>query len=295
MSDVLAVLCSDLHLSERCPTARAEKDNWLDVQASYLNQLGDLSKKHRAPIVCAGDIFDRWNPPISFVNWVVAHIPKMYAIPGQHDLPYHRMERIGDTAFWNLVENGRIDCIREGGMERGGLMLWGFPWGVGLHSLKDTEDGNSDLFNLAVCHRYIWAGNKKYPGAPQDAHAGKLIDYLDGYDASVFGDNHKGFIFGNVLNCGTFLRRKRDEIEYVPQVGLLRRKGIEIVELDTSKDLWMEETIVSEHEYDMSALMQELSNEAYDSLDFEEAARKELSKISKPAQELLLKALEGSK
>ena len=53
----------------------------------------------------------------------------------------------------------------------------------------------------------------------------KFDKQIQGYDAVVIGDNHKGWKVGNVLNCGTFIRRKADEWNYKPAVGLLYPDG----------------------------------------------------------------------
>jgi DNA repair exonuclease SbcCD nuclease subunit len=53
----LAVLVADLHLSLQQPACRAD-ENWLAVQKRYLKQLSVIG----LAVICAGDIFDRWNP-----------------------------------------------------------------------------------------------------------------------------------------------------------------------------------------------------------------------------------------
>ena len=58
MSDkILAVLCSDLHISHRPPVARSAEPNWYDTMSDYFSQLQQLAKKWGAPVICAGDVF----------------------------------------------------------------------------------------------------------------------------------------------------------------------------------------------------------------------------------------------
>src|SRR5574340_1610341 len=77
-SPCVAILCSDIHLSHRPPLARACEDDWYGVQAGYLQQVftlaGDVGKPRGmrgVPIVIAGDIFDKPQPPVELVNFAL--------------------------------------------------------------------------------------------------------------------------------------------------------------------------------------------------------------------------------
>src|SRR5688572_18895632 len=97
----IAILCADLHLTLRPPLCRADK-NWMLTQRDYLLQIRKLQepahlKNHleataKIPVICAGDIFDRWNPPPELVNFALRFLPNgMICVPGQHDLPNHNI------------------------------------------------------------------------------------------------------------------------------------------------------------------------------------------------------------
>ena len=60
-SDVIAILCSDVHLSDKPPVARSTEPNWMKAQEHVLVQVNDLAKTYSCPVVCAGDIFDKWD------------------------------------------------------------------------------------------------------------------------------------------------------------------------------------------------------------------------------------------
>lgn len=238
--DVIAILCSDIHLCHKSPVARSSEPDWYIAMGRQLTQLGDLQRIVKAPVICAGDIFDRWNSPPELINFAMKYMPnEMYAIPGQHDLPNHNYDDIQKSAYWTLVESGKINHLYPGeAIELADeLFVYAFPWGYPVESLGNEKEG----IHLAVIHSYIWAKNKGYPGAPDEMRVSKWIPKLQGYDSAVFGDNHKGFMSGQIMNCGTFMRRKMDEYNYHPMVGLLRADGaIQRFYLDCSEDVFID-------------------------------------------------------
>ena len=246
MKPPVAILCSDLHLCERLPSARGEsQEAWFGVIGGYLDQINDIADG--VPVVCAGDVFDRWDSSANLINFVISKMPHMWAVSGQHDAPHHRYEDIRKSAYWTLVEAGKITNLEPGkpcAISKG-LVAWGFPWGFPLRPLEKRVPKSAT--HLAVAHRYLWddrAGG--HPGATADTHARATAALLKGFDVALLGDNHNPFantVHGVFLyNHGLTIRRRRDERDYVPEVGLLYADAtIERVPLDTSGDLWADE------------------------------------------------------
>ena len=299
MSHIIAILCSDLHLSHTAPVARSLEPSWYDAMARALGELNDLTEDHHAPVICAGDIFDRWNSPPELINFAIKHLPNMYAVPGQHDLPHHRLEDVKRSAYWTLVEAGvvvHLDKVGDGGGE---LMLYPFPWGKEIKPC--VREAGSKIIHIAVAHQYVWEGQSKYDGAPKEANLSRFEKQLEGYDVAVFGDNHKGFMASTpnctVFNCGTFLRRKADEIGYKPQVGLLYDDGmVKPHYLDTSQDkIESIEKTTANDELDITAFMAELNELGGDVLDFETAIERYVEKngVTKPIREIIQRVLEN--
>lgn len=224
-----AIFVSDIHLQQKPPLARASEPDWFTAMARPLNELRALQKRcNGVPIFYAGDIFDRWNSPPEVINFALKYLPEGYSIPGQHDLPNHNYEEIRRSAYWTLVKAGKLLDIRATGQTliNNNIMLHGFPWGF----KPGPVDHADDFLQVAIIHSFVWTKDTGYPGAPVTSRIGTYRKALQGYDAVAFGDNHKGFIKkipdgAWICNCGGFMRRKIDEIDYRPGCGLLHSDG----------------------------------------------------------------------
>ncbi len=273
-SPIVAILVADVHLSLNPPVCRALEPCWFSAMARSLFQIAELSERHDAPVLCAGDLFDRWNSPPELINFALASLPDIYSIPGQHDLPLHRLDLIERSAYHTLTLTEKVKDLSSGQVVRlGGLAVQGFPWG---EPLKPCEIDVPGVLAVALVHSFIWKSKKTgYPGAPEE---GKLPAYkkaMEGWDVVVFGDNHKGFLTKSgetvVLNCGTVFRRRTDEVEYRPHVGLLRQSGeVELQYLDTAKDVIeaKKETDWEPNRESLKAFVEDLSRLSGDPLDF---------------------------
>lgn len=238
------ILCADLHLSHAVPLFRSPEPDWYLTQRGYLNQLDQLAEIHNAPVVCAGDVFDKWNVPPETINLALKYLPKMYAVPGQHDLPHHRYADIRRSAYWTLVEAGKIVNLEPGkpievGVGAGTCRLHGFPWG---HPITPLKGASTLVTEVAVVHAYMHTRGTGYVGAPKDSRIKHLKGRMAGYDLVAVGDNHAPFdLLVNenrtlIHNNGAFMRRKADEAGHRPSAGILKAGGYCRHYLDTSKD-----------------------------------------------------------
>jgi hypothetical protein len=304
----LAVLCSDLHLSHTPPSARA--GDWYAAMENGLRELGALAEGlGDTPIICAGDLFDRWNSPPELINFALDCLPKMWAVPGQHDLPNHNHDERHKSAYETLVKAWRVLDIGHGlktiGTPQGLMNLFGFPWGKALHG--PGEWTHAQRINLAVVHSYIWVDGTGYPGAPEDKRARGYRVALEGYNACLFGDNHKSFIThwtddsGNVCtvyNNGTFFARHSDERNYKPHVGVLYDDGsIERHYLDTSRDEWADvdtAIIKPELNFDAAKFLDGLQTLGMDALDYRAAVGRALDELgaADEVRKLVMEAME---
>lgn len=239
MSKPIAIFCSDIHLSHNPPALRCLEEDWYEAMSKPLRELGRLAKKLGVPIICAGDIFHKWNSPAELINFALQELPKCYAIPGQHDLPNHEYEHIERSAYWTLVEAGVVKHIEPGSpVELEKLELHGFPW---RHEPEPCLS-DSRLIKVAVIHKYCWFGKYKYLSAPEENNVSNF--QLAGFDAAVIGDNHIGWVDGRVCNCGGFMRRDSPDLQRKPFIGVLM-SDLEIKKhlLDVSDDVYSTDPI----------------------------------------------------
>lgn len=303
---VVALLVSDLHLSHRAPAFRSDEQDWYAAQARPLAQLRALQEQHQCPVIIAGDIFDDgWRPhrcPAELINFALGELPeRCYAVPGQHDLPYHSYEARDKSAYWTLVRARKIVNLAPGApVPLEGLVMHGFPWG---QEVKSWTGGSVKPFGLrvAVIHAYIWSPGSTYPDAPPEQHYKSWAPRLSGHDVAVFGDNHKPFEAWTkdwsgcrIYNCGGFQVRKSDERDHAPSVGLLYADGhVRRHPLDVSMNQYLEPEQLLErlerHKIDLEGFMRELEDLGATGLDFFEVLQQLL--VSSKADDRVRRAL----
>jgi hypothetical protein len=281
MRETIAIVCSDLHLWQTAPRCRAEKDNWFEVMAANLAEVAVLSmckEEGQLPVIVAGDIFDRWYPTPEMVNFAIDQFKamgKVYAIPGQHDLPNHRYDEMGRSAYGTLARADAIINMRAPMQIGPELIVHPFPWGREITPPEDTL-----LLKVAVVHAYAWQEGYSYPSAPEDQNVSCHLEKLKGYNTAIFGDNHKGFdAVGSpfIFNCGGFMRRKSDERKYRPRVGLLQNDGTVVTHylMSADNDEFVEDAIEFEPDTsDFSEYFAALSETEENSIDFETTLRR---------------------
>lgn len=268
----IAILCSDLHLRETAPRARAESD-WYGVMKAQLDYLNAAAKSYEVPIICAGDVFDKWNPSAELVNFAMGNLPYMYAIPGQHDLRYHSYEERHRGAYGALCKAGKIIDLPAGKYYHhvlgGGyyLRLWAMPWGK--YDLPDvTQRKNSHDIHLGVLHQYRWSNPTNKHAMAEDSS--KLESLFPGLDALLIGDNHIPWELPGILNHGGFIAQNADQKDYRPHYGVLYADGhIERKSYDTPAPQWVEEW-VPDRQAVAGDLIMELQNLENASDSFEE-------------------------
>jgi len=273
--EIIGLFVSDIHLSETAPVSRAEKKTWMSTdgpQVKALKQLKVLQEEHQCPVFIAGDLFDRWNASAWVINLALVHLPdRCYAIPGNHDLMFGSYRDIERTAYWTLVEAGKVTNLTPGpgDMQHSidHLLVSPFPHTFPVQAPKDKH---GLALNVALVHDLIWTEKTGYEGASADKRLGKWLPKLSKYDAAFWGDNHRGFIALHkegqcrVMNCGAFIRRKSNEMVLTPSVGMLHSNGtITRHFLDVSEDQWSDvgqeiADIESSLQMDLSGFIEEL-------------------------------------
>ncbi len=297
------IFCADIHLQHNVPPARSDEPDWYEAMARPLRELSELVDGQPIPIVCAGDIFEIWKSPPELINFAIEHLPKMYSIPGQHDLPHHNLDDIKRSAYWTLVEAGVIAPLSSeiASPLIDDVFVKGVPWGEDIKSYQfGDEQKDDDSIKVVVAHSYISQVGKSYPGAPSESFVSARKESLKGWDLAVFGDNHIGFQaksgFCQVVNCGCLIPRKSDERILKPSVWLLMVDGsVRRHCLSTEKDKWLEIEYSGEENVlvGMDEFVSELSADGDDSLDFRSAVHRYLeeNEVKDGVCELILESM----
>lgn len=304
----IAVLCSDVHLSHTPPLARSRESDWYEAMSRPLLELRDLARDDRClPVLCGGDLFDRWSCPPRLITFATKRLPSnFYSVMGQHDMPYHSWEQRESSAFWTLVVSGTIKL--SSGWRGDGKMAWrGFQWGEEIVPMDREPD---PVVTICIAHQYVWMGIDGRAANPvldrRDNHVRVLTGKLAGYDVALFGDNHRGFLGRMmrkrpyVFNAGTLLRRHADERDYAPMVGVLFEDGsVEPYHLDTTQDVFDSSETVREAERVMlnfDSFLDELQKLGETGLDFRRAveAAMDREQVSRAVRRVILEAMEKS-
>ena len=311
------VFVSDLHLGSP-PLARTAESSWNEVQVRYLTQLLDRTMvrfpgddkvrggiRSWTPLVIGGDIWDKWKQPPGMINLIIQQFRRfhrVYAIPGQHDLPYHEYDSRHQSAYWTLVEAGVVHDLEPGynvDLTDRNVALWAYPWGNLIKRPK--PDDHKNWLRVCVAHRYVWKNAHRYEGAPNRQSVERMYDKLHGYDVALFGDNHMGWLDAEtgctIVNNGTFMRRKMDERHYKPRCHLVYADGrVEPSYFDVEDDKFLDlgaQGIVVADAAEAKKWMRSLEELADQGLNFEEAVVKMLDKerVSKAVRKLTLHCL----
>jgi DNA repair exonuclease SbcCD nuclease subunit len=311
---VLAIFCSDIHLSLTVPLWRSNEPDWLAAQQRPLDELKELQKQFNwCPIFCAGDVFNKWYGALGtqaaeLLNWAFDHIPdKFYAIPGQHDLPDHNEKEIHRSAFMNMAKAGKIIKIKSNIREcfpNSVFIINGFPFGRKVKPYGPNFHLNN--FKIAIAHEYNWISGHNFTDAPfkREVNTDYKRPEYEGYDIVVYGDNHNGFQTKvgktTIFNCGCLIRRRLDEADYKPQVGLLLSTG-EVVpyylDISLDKHLEIHDNIVEAKGIDMSQFFEELEQLGETNLEFEEMMKQYFAKheTDSKTKDIITEAMEKKK
>ncbi len=299
-TNIIAILCSDIHLSHKMPRCRQD-DDWYGSMGKILDQLVELKEKFECPVLCAGDVFDRWNSPPELINFALDRMPNMIAIPGQHDLPLHRYDLIKQSAYWTLVAAGKIKSLEPDhttgqteiqGFGNRTFQVTGFPWGFDPNPKKSIYP---DLLNIAMVHKYIYADSiTKYTHANSDDHFSKLTESLAGYDVAVFGDNHKMFLKTagdcTVFNPGSLMRRTIADTAR-RWVGLLLADGCVQLHEIVEDGKFVEAKEDAPDAGMIESFIQKLEDEGDDHLDFETYVKSGLNVLDARIRKVVVKIM----
>ena len=301
-----AILCADIHLSPQVPKCRDENE-YVPAMFKKLKYIRDLQDQHGGiPILCAGDITDKWYLEKGdqwFVTKVIQLMNYWMAVPGQHDLPQHNLE-LYDKSWLATLEEAR--CLKVLPAPREGLgpidyvinkfTIQGFPW----NSPPMSTEFNS---SVALIHRMVYQGKPPYPGAEKDGGTAKaLLRKMKGFDLIVSGDNHETFVEELndrlLVNPGSMMRTSAKQMDHEPCVFLWYAKDntVKKVILPYDRHAVSREHLdrTEAHDSRMSAFVEKLRGDVDLSIGFKEnvMGRMKESDVSEGMKKIVMEVME---
>lgn len=240
----IAVVVSDLHLSANVPLfQRLTENEWLQKVANTCDEIAQVRQAYgRVPVLCAGDIFDTYNPRPLVVNLALRFLPEMFVVAGNHDAENHDTSNESlstSTALGVLLNAGRVELLSG---RKSPIMLaiddhplynraciYGLSWDE--NELEASARKTATSFNILVMHRYVWTQQSNHGPRTMKPGSG-ASDLLHRYKkrnqymhAIFTGDNHIPFVFEHddqvLVNCGAYMRRSITECQYMCQCWLI--------------------------------------------------------------------------
>lgn len=300
MKNPTAILMGDIHLREDQPECRT--DNYFEAQAAAIRYIAKLQRKHNIPVLAPGDVFNDWKASPFLLGWALQELPdQMIAIPGQHDLPWHRIDHISKSAINVIHKAGRakvLDGTGSAHIDHSRTIIDGFPFGAQLEPKSHNSKGKA---KIALCHVMTWTKKKPFPHAQADS-ATQLLRKLSGYKMVLTGDNHEAFVVevkGRLLiNPGSMMQMTASQADHKPRVYLWKAEDndLEEVFLPIHKNAVTREHIevVEERDKRIDAFVDRLHKEYEVGLSFEENLEEHLreNKVSKEVRTLVRQAVE---
>jgi len=275
--EVAAIFCSDLHLSLHPPIYRSKEPDWFEAMARPLRELQQLQETHQCPVICCGDVFDKWKSEPELINFALEHLPKQFhTIAGQHDLPNHCVADMHKSALYTLYLAGAIRILNTNSWSpfKPDFILSNSHYG---ELIPKAPNMRQYPVNIGVIHQYNWMSGYAHLKAHEKYKVTSHRKEFKKYDYVFCGDNHmpfrkplKGKHDGMFVNCGAMMIRKSDD-NFVPRFWLLVRsrsdsnKEFRAVPsyIDTKHDVYWKDPKVEEKEQepsidDLSTFKQEL-------------------------------------
>lgn len=272
-----AILAADLHIRADTPLCRT--DDYLKTQWNKLNFIFNLCQENDCPLLVAGDIGNKSQWPnwllekiISIINQKNAPI-NIICIPGQHDLPEHRLDYWQKSGCGVLDRSGSVFMIQEWQPINGGIFdLYPFPYRIEIVKPKTSR-----CPKVAMTHQMVIENKPLWPD--QKAPKGhELLKKFPEYDLILSGDNHNPFVtkYENrlLVNPGSMMRMTAAQIDHKPRVykWFADTNEVEVVYLPIKKGVISRIHIEFKQERDkrMEVFVNRMSDDIEIGLSFEQ-------------------------
>lgn len=204
---------SDVHLRHTNPISRS--DNYAETCLRKLEQVVAFCNTRGSTLLIGGDIFDKPDNPIWFVNRVIDILNELehpaYAIAGNHDLKYHNVENLQESSLWTLGEAVDNLYLTHTYQPLGhNIRLHPYPFGV-----EPGSDPTEGHYNILMLHTPIFENEVPW-FMPDAMTADQLVAKYPGFDLYCVGDIHQTCITDKVINTGSMMRSTKAQKEHRP-------------------------------------------------------------------------------
>ena len=289
----MKIICAaDLHIRGNKTAHR--KDNYLEAQWKKLEFMVDYAnKKHAKIMLIAGDIFDAPTTAYSILAKTIEIFTPykgiIVMVYGQHDLIFHNYSTRENTPL-NILSKMPNCCIASSTpIQVYGKKIVGVSWG---------QKVPNEECDICLIHKLI---TKRKDSRLKNSITARTLKSLIGCKAGLYvtGDNHITFTYQNIINPGSMMRLKTDQIDHRPCFFLVNGNEYQKIYSPIKKDVFE----VVDKEPDTKSkitekFLKELKNIHQDNPDFESkliAVRDKIRNrhIKKEIDAILLEAKEG--
>ena len=301
MKNPALLLTSDWHIRSDAPENRI--DDFLGEQERKIDFILDMSNNYYCPIVIAGDVGDKphWE------NWLLekyirkfqTHRQRIYVLPGQHDLPNHRLDKLLESGLGVLIASKVIYPLTNQRWFNEKFKISAFPFGEKINVLNYKKENKE----VAVIHQLV-SQTKLWKGQENFTSAKSLLAKFPCYDLIVSGDNHQSFIGrykGRLLvNSGSIMRSTIAQFNHKPKVYLWSAENNEVeaieIPIKLAKEVFDLSAMKKQDKRDerMSAFVESLKSDCEFKMSFEDNLNEFLNKnkIKQKVKDKIFVALE---
>lgn len=207
------VATADWHITDKTP--RSRKDDYPAAQKKKIEWILKLAQKECADLLIAGDLFDEpfcsYECFNTYLKMFLKFPNSIFVCLGQHDIHNHDINTLNDTPFGGMLAAGAIQ--QSGGFSSGVEVV---HWG---------QEPKLTMSDVLLTHKCVTPKNPPF-FLPEGISIKKVANEYPGYMFRIFGDYHTPSMSidsagSTSINCGSLMRRNKDQQKYKPAVWLL--------------------------------------------------------------------------
>ena len=192
----------DLHLNDTNPRSRID-----DYSEAILNKLQDIFNKAEAnnidSIFFLGDIFHKPSGlSTRYLNKVIETFQKSpcpcYTIIGNHDIPFNRVEDVGNTSLGILFKAGVLQHLTYS-KDFGKCRIIGYDYNTDIsHEQKDQDEIDNNKLTICISHSY--GEDVSFGDTEKPEYFRWSVDNDRPFDIYILGHDHSYYEEKEIFN-----------------------------------------------------------------------------------------------